>query len=204
MVPIGTEGRLRSTACPEGDLTTPTTRKGRLLFWAPALIALLGCASKPPPHVEAPRPPPPPPVKMAVLPPDTLIFADVASALGDRLARVQVGGATPAVMAKVSMEVAQLSLECVSATDECFAKVGRFLQVDRLLWGQIERDKESGVKVTVAFLDVGRGAVVGRAEGTFAEPAAAIPGLQKLIDDAIRRRATLSQSERPQRSEVRP
>jgi hypothetical protein len=103
------------------------------------------------------------------------------------------------------MEVAQLSLECVSATDECFAKVGRFLQVDRLLWGQIERDKEFGLKVTVVFLDVERGTRVGRAQGTFPEAAIAIQDLQKLIDEATQRRPpTLSQSEPSKPAQVRP
>jgi len=180
------------------DLTTPRT-----FFGASLLFALLGCAEKPLPPVYHPPPSvaaPPAAIKVAVLPPDMLLFSDVASALSDRLAHAQVGGAEPAVMAKVSMEVAQIALECVSATDDCFAKVGRFLQVDRLLWGQIERDSETGLKVSVALLDVGRSAMVGRAQRAFAGESAAIMGLQGLVDEVLHPAPApapeLSQSER--------
>jgi hypothetical protein len=176
-------------------LTTPRT-----IFAVSIAFALLGCGA------ERPLPPvyhAPPSgassaamIKVAVLPPDMLLFSDVASALSERLAHVQVGGAEPAMMAKVSMQVAQISLECVSATDDCFAKVGRFLQVDRLLWGEIERDKEEGLKVSVAFLDVGRSAMVGHAQRAFAGESAAIMGLQGLVDEVLRAPPALSQSER--------
>ena len=170
-------------AC-RGDLTTPRTVFGAWIF-----AALLGCAEKPlPPVYVAPHPvasPIPMALKVGVLPPDMLMFSDVASALSDRLAHARVSGAEPAMMAKVSMQVAQISLECVSSTEDCFAKVGRFLQVDRLLWGQIERDKDAGLKVSVAFLDVGRGAMVGHAERVFPEATAAISGLQGLVDEVV-------------------
>ena len=143
-------------------------------------------------------------MKLAVLPSDSLLFADIASALDRQLADARLGGVASMVRAKVSMEVAQLSLECVSATDECYAQVGRFLQVDRLLWGSIARDSGSaGVRVTVVLLDVRRGAAVARAEETFAQNDAAIGGLRKLVDRATgtrdaRAQAAVSQTERAQ------
>jgi hypothetical protein len=125
------------------------------------------------------------PVKLAVLPSDSLLFADIASALDRQLALAGLRGVASMVRAKVSMEVAQLTLECVSPTDECYAEVGRYLQVDRLLWGSITRDPRStGVRVTVVLLDVRRGAAVARAEETFAQNDAAIGGLRKLVDRA--------------------
>ena len=144
------------------------------------------------------------PVKLAVLPSDSLLFADIASALDRQLAEARLTGIGPMVRAKVSMEVAQLSLECVSQTDECYTQVGRFLQVDRLLWGSIARDAQStGVRVTVVLLDVRRGAAVSRAEQIFAQSEAAIGGLRQLVDRATsppdpRARATVSQRERAQ------
>lgn len=152
-------------------------------------LLLHGCAA------HAPPPPPasasrktlaPAAIRLAVLPPDPLLFSDVAAALDDRLARVQLGGAGPVTKAKVSMEVAQLALECVAPIDGCYAQVGKFLQVDRLLWGVIARGPGSdGLTVTVVLLDVGRGAPVGRAEGSFAQRQDAVAGLQKLVDEAV-------------------
>jgi hypothetical protein len=160
-------------------------------------FALLGaCASSAPPPIEpavtvnAPRSAPR--VRVGVLPPDALPFAEVAAALGRGLegalsaADGKRARGSEVVAAKVSMEVAQLSLECVSPTNDCYAAVGRFLQVDRLLWGQAVRDGDtSSVKVTVIHLDVGRRTPLGRAERTFTDPAAAVEGLQAVVDQAM-------------------
>ena len=125
--------------------------------------------------------------RLAVLPADSLLFSDIAVALDEQLARARVTGVGPMVRAKISMEVAQLSLECVSATDECYTQVGKFLQVDRLLWGQIARDSQTtGVKVTIVLLDVERGAQLGRAEETFPKNDLAIGGLRRLVDQVTR------------------
>jgi hypothetical protein len=146
---------------------------------------LLGCATKAPPRVatSARTSLPGGVARLAVLPSDSLLFADIAVALDEQLARARVSGVGPMVRAKVSMEVAQLALECVSATDECYTQVGKFLQVDRLLWGQIARDPQtSGVKVTIVLLDVGRGTSLARAEQSFPKNDVAIGGLRRLVD----------------------
>jgi hypothetical protein len=156
------------------------------------LIVLLGCAHEAPPPAVAfarldasePR------VRLGVLPPDDLSFSDIATALGEPLRRVTMGTTGPSrtevVMAKVSMEVAQLSLECVTPTNDCYAAVGKFLQVDRLLWSQLSRDQDkTRVKVTVVLFDVGLGTGIGRAERTFPEHGAATEGLQKVVDEAM-------------------
>jgi hypothetical protein len=175
------------------------------ILWLGLLVgALPACATKPPPRASAPRRPTAiaAPVKLAVLPSDPLFYADVASALDEQLAQSHPSGVRPLVRGRVSMEVAQLTLECVSATDACYAQVGRYLQVDRLLWGSVTRDaKSTGVRVTVVLLDVGRGAPVARAEEIFPRSDAAIGGLRKLVDQATgaapsRGTATISQTER--------
>ena len=140
-------------------------------------------------------------MRLAVMPADSLLYADVATALDEQLGHARVAGARTAIRAKISMEVAQLALECVSPTDECYSQVGRYLQVDRLLWGQIARDAPgSGVKVTVVLLDVARGTQVGRAEEVFPKSELAIGGLRRLVDRAAAppvavRPAPLSQRE---------
>ena len=144
------------------------------------------------------------PVRLAVLPSDPLLFADIAHALDRQLSQARLSGVGPMVRANVSMEVAQLTLECVSPTDDCYTQVGRFLGVDRLLWGSITRDPLSpGVRVTVVLLDVKRGAAVARAEQSFAQSEAAIGGLRKLVDRAtgpvdVRAQATIPQKARAQ------
>jgi len=162
-------------------------RRKTLLLGA-LLGALHGCATKaPPPTTVAHRTTAPSgaTVRLAVLPSDSLLFADIAGALDEQLGRARVAGTGTMIRAKLSMEVAQLALECVSPTDECYAQVGRFLQVDRLLWGQIAHDgTTAGVKVTIVLLDVGRGAQLARAEETFPKSEAAIGGLRRLVERA--------------------
>jgi hypothetical protein len=161
--------------------------KRYILLLALLVDALSACATKTPPRVTPPRRSVASgaPVKLAVLPSDPLQYADVATALDRQLAQARMSGVGPMVRAKVSMEVAQLTLECVSATDQCYTQVGRFLQVDRLLWGSIARVAQpAGVHVTVVLLDVGRGTPLARAEATFPQSDAAIDGLRKLVDQA--------------------
>lgn len=156
------------------------------------LTVLLGCAHKAPPPAVAftrldtntSR------VRLGVLPPDDISFSDIATALGEPLRRVHMGATGPSrtevVMAKVSMEVAQLSLECVTPTNDCYAAVGKFLQVDRLLWGQLSRDQDkTRVKVSVVLFDVGLGTTIGRAERSFPEHGTAAERLQKVVDEAM-------------------
>ena len=152
-----------------------------------ALFGVLhGCATKAPPKAAAiHRDASSDSVRLAVMPADSLLYADVATALDEQLGHARVAGARTAIRAKISMEVAQLALECVSPTDECYSQVGRFLQVDRLLWGQIALDVTSaGVKVTVVLLDVHRGMQLGRAEEVFPKNDVAIGGLRRLVNRA--------------------
>ena len=171
--------------------------KRKILLLGALMGALYGCATKAPPRPAVARPAAGAPsgaaVRLAVLPSDPLLFADIASALDEQLGRAQVAGARTMVRAKISMEVAQLALECVSPTDDCYAQVGRYLQVDRLLWGKISRDgANAGVKVTVVLLDVGRAAQVGRAEESFPKSTDAIEGLRKLVERAAGAPMTVS------------
>jgi hypothetical protein len=197
-------GEPRFVRSPEDGLV----RRKTLLLGA-LLGALHGCATKAPlsPAVvhRTGAPSSGATVRLAVLPSDSLLFADIAGALDEQLGRARVAGTGPMIRAKVSMEVAQLALECVSPTDECYAQVGRFLQVDRLLWGQIARDgTTAGVKVTIMLLDVGRGAQLARAEESFPKSDVAIGGLRKLVERAAAAPAAssppgaLSQRERAQ------
>jgi hypothetical protein len=178
--------------------------KGAILTAGAILMALPACATNAPPRPSGPARAPvtahaPPSVRLAVLPPDALLFSDVAAALNEQLgqARINGEGHAKAMMGNVSMEVAQLSLECVSPTDECYTAVGRFLQVDRLLWGQVTRDQDqAGIKVSIVLLDVSTGTPIARAERTFPEAAAAIRDLPPLVAQATQALARVVVTER--------
>lgn len=153
---------------------------------------LIGCghAASPGAGKRAHKKPTVAEVRLGVLPPDAMPFADLATALGTQLRHIEThtsrSARTEVVLGKVSMEVAQLSLECVTPTTDCYAAVGKFLQVDRLLWGQLVRDDDKQhVKVTVVLLDVALGTGIGRAERSFPEHGASPEELQKVIDEAM-------------------
>lgn len=167
------------------------TKSGTIAIAFASLALLLGCAH------EAPRSAAKrtrksaivAPVRLGVLPPDEMRFADLAAAVSTALKKIRAEGSGPwteVVTTKVSMEVAQLSLECVAPTSDCYAAVGKFLQVDRLLWAQLSRDDDQkSVKVTVELLDVGLGTGIGHAERSFPEHGPSTDELQQLVDEAM-------------------
>ena len=161
-----------------------------------AIIALLalGCAATPPPPPVAPAPPPPPPpaaeppprpdpVKLVWMPLDPKVHAKLGVAVNEHFERAQLPGIDARTKAPVSMDVAQVSLECGQATVECFVAVGRHLQANRLLWADLKRDKHKKITVALSLLDVGRGTMVGRAERTFANQRAALAGIEGLMTE---------------------
>jgi hypothetical protein len=129
-----------------------------------------------PKKVEAPPPPPPPPpppkrVKLAVLQVEKLPLPKVADALNDRLGKVAPNGSDTS-KATVSMETALMQLDCAQPTTQCYGQIAKHFEADRLLWAEVEREaksrkKKAGTIVRVVLFDVGRAAVVGRAEQTF-------------------------------------
>lgn len=150
-----------------------------------ALFGLaVGCATRPAvkPAVaparaaEAPAPPPKK-MKLAVLPAAKLPQPKVAEALNERLTRASVSGVSETTTAGVTMEMALMQSECAPASDECYGKIAKQLEADRLLWGEIEqgprpKKKKAAAPTTVRIVlfDADKAAVVGRAEETFSGP----------------------------------
>ena len=141
-----------------------------------------GCATRPAvkapaataPVAEAPAPAPKK-TKLAVLPAEKLVQPKVAEALNERLTKASVGGVSETTTAAISMDMALLQVECVQASDECYGKIAKKLEVDRLLWGEIEqpkakKKKASPTTVRIVMYDVEKASVVGRAEETFSGP----------------------------------
>jgi hypothetical protein len=91
----------------------------------------------------------------AVLPAESTEFPEVARATTERMRRARLKGFGPPAMSKVSLEVVQLSIECVEPTVACYARVGEELSAAQMLFARIEPGrKRAQVKVTVTLFDV--------------------------------------------------
>jgi hypothetical protein len=164
---------------------------------------VVGCAGKTPPPAApkaAVRASPyavPGGGRLVVLPAEELHFPETAHLLNDAVASVQFSNVRESAVAKVSMQVAQLSLECVEASESCYQAVGRFLLADRLLWVEVESDSDmtttAGAKVTISLFGVEAGRLLGRAQQSY--PAS--PTAQEA--DLLLRRALASSRGEPGR-----
>src|SRR3569833_3238588 len=100
-------------------------------------VLVAGCALAPAPRAEAPPPPPKPRIKLAVLPLENDAFPQIASSRNRALHDVKVDGVDEYFLSKVTLEVVQLSIECVQPTSECYGAVGKSLSANKLLLGLI-------------------------------------------------------------------
>ena len=114
-------------------------------------LALAACghpAAKP----QSPAPPAPKVVTLAVLPAESDSFPAAAKAVSDALAHAHVTGVDRTQVSKVSLEVVQLSIECVEPSPACYQLVARSLSADRILFAQIAPGpKQHQIKVTVSL-----------------------------------------------------
>jgi hypothetical protein len=171
----------------------------RLFAIVAALLGVAaGCATRPavvptpPPAQAAPAPAPPPKAaKLAVLQVEKLLLPKVAEALNERLTKAAVVGVGETTTAPISMEMALLQVDCAQATDECYGRIGKRLEADRLLWGEIEqaprgkKKKAAPTIVRIVLYDVERATVMGRAEETFS---GAVPN--EALDEMLSRATT--------------
>ena len=114
-----------------------------------------------------------PKIKLAVLAVESDKFPKVAQAATDSLAKAQVKGMDEVEVSKVSLEVVQLSIECVEPTDACYEAVGKSLAANRLLFAQvgpgvITKGRKRDVRVTITLFDVDTRASHKTAEKLFA------------------------------------
>jgi hypothetical protein len=152
--------------------------------FGPLLLACFGvaCASEPKPAPVIAAKPPAPPAKLAWMPLDAFDAPVVARALNDQMSQVKLPDTRPGVRAAVSMEVAQLAIECIEPTPACYRAVGHSLGADRLIWAELDSADEK-IRVTVVLFDVGAG-TTSRKVGTFDGVQAARAGVADLIDHA--------------------
>ena len=158
-------------------------RPERLWALGAALALGLGCAGRIPPPAR-PAAKAAPPARLAWLPAEPLAGAELAKAVNERLGKVTIPGASAGVKAAVSMEVAQLAIECTEPTPTCYTAVGRSLGADEMLWAELDtgRGPSHPIRVALVLFDVRAGAAPKRVARTFEGVAAARDGVAALAD----------------------
>jgi hypothetical protein len=125
-------------------------------------------------------------VRLVALPAESAAFPNVARAATDSLSHAQVAGLGTAQVSKVSLEVVQISIECVDSSAACYQAVGRSLTANGLLFAQIAAMKRPQLKVTVTLFDVDAKASRTKAEKVFESEDDATAGIPELVAEATR------------------
>jgi len=149
-----------------------------------AVISTMACGASHPPPV-APVTPPRPKLQLAVIPAESDAFPDAARAISRSLAAAKLRGVDQTRVSKASLEVVQLSIECVDATAVCYEAIGRSLAVNRLLFARIDGARRR-LKVTITLYDVDAKAVTRTRVREFATEDAATAGADALVAEVTR------------------
>jgi hypothetical protein len=140
--------------------------------------------------VASPRPVPrkgvePPPVRtdvrLVVLPADWDKFPKLAAAMSAALADAKVAGVDNTVVTRASLEVVQISIECIDPSPECWGEAGRKLDANRVLFARLGAPIKKGVSATVTLFDVDAGAEIRSASRTWPSEAVALADVGGLV-----------------------
>lgn len=161
---------------------------GRFAVISSAVISMMACGSARPVSVALTvAPPPRPQVKLAVIPAESDAFPRAANAVSESLTSAQVGGVDKTSVSKVSLEVVQLSIECVDPTDVCYQAIGRSMSANRLLFARIDgAAARRQLRVTVTLYDVDAKSAKRTAEKLFVNEDQAVAGAAALVAEATR------------------
>lgn len=130
---------------------------------------------------------PPPKVQLTVIPAESDAFPRAARAVSASLAAAKVSGIDEARVSKVSLEVVQLSVECVDPTSACYEAIGRSMAANQLLFARIEvGGNKRQLKITVTLFDVDANVEKQTAAKVFATEAAAVAGVAALVAEVTR------------------
>lgn len=157
------------------------------------LLVSSGCATTSgPPQKKSERVPEEGPtrhrLKLAVMPVESDNYPRLAKGINGVFHDIQVTGIDDYFLSRVTLEVAQLAIECVDVTNECWMAVGKSLTSDRLLLAQIQRPgkkKDRTVTLSVTYFDVSNGQPLHVANRSFKNEDEALRGMKDLIDNAI-------------------
>jgi hypothetical protein len=159
---------------PDPEVLPWTRVRGGLLLVA---VMTMACAHAKPPVVAAKAR-----VKLVVLAAESDAFPNIAKATTDALARAKIGSVDESTTSKVSIEVVQLSIECVDPSSNCYEAAAKSLSANKLLFAQIDVANKKP-KVAVTLFDVATRAPK-TTERTFDTEATAIAGLDRLVTEA--------------------
>jgi len=152
---------------------------GRLI-----VISMMACGLA---HPAADSPASPPKVQLVVIPADSDAFPRAAQAVSASLAAARVSGIDETRVSKVSLEVVQLSVECVDPTSTCYEAIGRSMSVNRLLFARLTGGAHKRqLKIMVTLFDVDAKAAMRTAEKVFATEDEATAGAAALVAEVAR------------------
>ena len=146
------------------------------------MIAACGHAPAPAPMaVAAPKK-----VRLAILPAESDAFPSTAKAVTDSLLAAKVAGIDETQISKASLEVVQLSIECVDWTSACYEAAGHSLAANQLLFAQITAEPNKHLKVMVTLFDVDGESTKSTQEKIFASDSEATAGVADLVAQATK------------------
>ena len=160
---------------------------GRFGVISSAVISMMACGSARPVSVAPTTPPPRPQVKLTVIPAESYAFPRAANAVSESLTTATVGGVDQTSVSKVSLEVVQLSIECVDPSDACYQAIGRSMSANQLLFARIDTvTARRQLRVTVTLYDVDAKSAKRTAEKLFVNEDQAVAGAAALVAEATR------------------
>jgi TolB-like protein len=176
--------------------------------WLFASLLAIGCAHAPGSTTASPTsstsPTAPTRIKLAVLPLDNRDFPAIALSVNNVLHDVKVRGVDDYFLSKATLEVVQLSIECVQPTSDCYRSVGKSLSANRLLLGQVlgvgKRKRDKSVRVTITLFDVDAGEPANVVDRVYKTPELASQGAQDLVAEAAEPARPFGPEEQQQRS----
>jgi hypothetical protein len=126
-------------------------------------------------------------IQLAVIPAESDVFPRAAEAVSASLSSTRVAGVDATAVSKVSLEVVQLSIECVDPVDACYQAIGKSMSANRLLFARIDPGAtRRQLRVTVTLYDVDAGSAKRTAAKLFTSEDQAVAGAAGLVAEVTR------------------
>lgn len=145
------------------------------------MAVLVACHHAAPPAAPSVAVVVPKKTRLSILPAESDAFPKAAKAVTASLTTAHVSGIDETQVSRVSLEIVQLSIECVDATTTCYEAAGRSLAVNQLLFAQISAEPKKHLKVTVTLFDVDNKTSKKTQEKVFASDSEATAGVAELV-----------------------